>query len=181
MPGFRTFVQTGIVLQVNGDLEINPTLEVGQVAETVEVQANAALVETRTTAVGQVIENETDSRTAAERTAGDRPDRTCRRRRSDRQQQSEHARAACRSRSRAACPSECRTTWTAPCTMTLRRFQPSDAVSRCTAGVQGRSQRICCRRRHAIRRRCERRDQVGHQRIPWRPLRICTQLQIQRA
>jgi hypothetical protein len=58
LPGFRTFVQTGIVLQVNSNPVINPVLDVGQVTEQVEVQANAALVETRSTAVGQVIENE---------------------------------------------------------------------------------------------------------------------------
>src|ERR1051326_8601975 len=58
LPGFRTFVQTGIVLQVNSSPVINPTLEVGQVTEQVEVQANAALVETRNTSVGAVIENQ---------------------------------------------------------------------------------------------------------------------------
>src|SRR5947199_706110 len=58
LTGFRTFVQTGIVLQVNGNPEINPVLEVGQVTEQVEVQANATLVETRNSGVGQVIENE---------------------------------------------------------------------------------------------------------------------------
>src|SRR5438309_2631226 len=57
LPGFRTFVQTGIMLQVNGSPVIKPVLEVGQVTEQVEVQANAALVETRTSGVGQVIEN----------------------------------------------------------------------------------------------------------------------------
>src|SRR5437016_1255194 len=57
LPGFRTFVQTGIVLQVNGNPEINVVMAVGQVAETVEVQADAALVETRNTGVGQVIDN----------------------------------------------------------------------------------------------------------------------------
>src|SRR2546427_2925617 len=57
LPGFRTFVQTGIVLQVNGNPEINVVMAVGQVAETVEVQADAALVETRRTGVGQVIDN----------------------------------------------------------------------------------------------------------------------------
>src|SRR5437867_490343 len=57
LPGFRTFAQTGIVLQVESNRVINVILEVGQVAETVEVQANAALVETRSTSVGQVIEN----------------------------------------------------------------------------------------------------------------------------
>src|SRR5438477_6367154 len=58
LPGFRTFVQTGIVLQVNSNPVINATLQVGQVSEQVEVQANAALVETRTTTVGNVMENE---------------------------------------------------------------------------------------------------------------------------
>src|SRR6266516_4797871 len=58
LPGFRTFVQTGIVLQVNSSPVINPVLEVGQVTEQVEVQANASLVDTRSTAVGQVIENQ---------------------------------------------------------------------------------------------------------------------------
>src|SRR5713226_3975046 len=43
LAGFRTYIQTGIVLQVNSNPAINPTLEVGQVAEKVEVQANAAM------------------------------------------------------------------------------------------------------------------------------------------
>src|SRR5437762_3025715 len=57
LPGFRTFVQTGIVLQVNDSPVVNPVLEVGQVTEQVEVQANAALVETRNAGIGQVVEN----------------------------------------------------------------------------------------------------------------------------
>src|SRR5262252_5701618 len=57
LPGFRTFVQTGIVLQVNSSPAINLVLEVGQVTEQVEVQANAALVETRNAGIGQVVEN----------------------------------------------------------------------------------------------------------------------------
>src|SRR5204862_1942464 len=57
LPGFRTFAQTGIVLQVNSNPVINPVLEVGQVSEQVEVQANATLVETRNAGVGQVVEN----------------------------------------------------------------------------------------------------------------------------
>ena len=57
LPGFRTFVQSGIVLQVNSSTVVNPVLNVGQVSETVEVQANAALVETRSTGIGQVVEN----------------------------------------------------------------------------------------------------------------------------
>src|SRR5437899_2516873 len=57
LPGFRTYVQTGIVLQVNSSPVINPVLDVGQVTEQVEVQANATLVETRNVGVGQVVEN----------------------------------------------------------------------------------------------------------------------------
>jgi hypothetical protein len=58
LAGFRTFVQSGIVLQVNSNPVINVTLAVGQVSEQVEVQANAALVETRTSGVGQVMEQQ---------------------------------------------------------------------------------------------------------------------------
>src|SRR4029078_12766469 len=57
LPGFRTYAQTGIVLQVNDNPVVNPVLEVGQVSEQVEVQANATQVETRSVGVGQVVEN----------------------------------------------------------------------------------------------------------------------------
>jgi len=56
LPGFQTFIQTGIVLQVNGAPTVNVTLEVGQVTQTIEVQANAAMVETRTVGIGQMME-----------------------------------------------------------------------------------------------------------------------------
>jgi len=58
LPGFRTYVQTGIVLQVNDSAAINVSLNIGQVSEQVEVQANATLVETQTTGVGRVIDNQ---------------------------------------------------------------------------------------------------------------------------
>ena len=58
LPGFRTFVQAGIVLQVNSNPVINATLDVGQKTELVEVQANAALVETRSVGVGQTMETQ---------------------------------------------------------------------------------------------------------------------------
>jgi hypothetical protein len=57
LPGFRTYVQTGIILQVGSNPVINVRLEVGQVSETIEVQANAAMVETRTTGISQIIDN----------------------------------------------------------------------------------------------------------------------------
>ena len=58
LPGFRSFVQTGIVLQVNSNPTIAILLEVGQITEQVEVQANASLVETRSVGIGQIMENE---------------------------------------------------------------------------------------------------------------------------
>ena len=57
LPGFRTYVRTGIVLQIGSNPAVNVVLEVGQISETVEVQADAALVETRTTGISQVIDN----------------------------------------------------------------------------------------------------------------------------
>src|SRR2546429_246980 len=58
LPGFRTFAQTGIVLQVGSSPVLDVALQVGQVSETVEVQANASQVETRSAGVGQVFENQ---------------------------------------------------------------------------------------------------------------------------
>src|SRR5438093_7791203 len=58
LQGFRTFVQTGIILQVNSSPVINVVLDVGQVSEAIEVQANAVTVEMRNSAVGQVIDNQ---------------------------------------------------------------------------------------------------------------------------
>src|SRR5436853_2390335 len=58
LTGFRTFAQTGIVLQVSSNPVIDVALQVGQVSETVEVQANASQVETRSAGVGQVFENQ---------------------------------------------------------------------------------------------------------------------------
>src|SRR5437870_5958902 len=55
LPGFRTFVETGIVLQVNSNPTIKIVLEVGSVAEQVEVQANEGLVETGSVSVGQAL------------------------------------------------------------------------------------------------------------------------------
>ena len=46
-PGFQTYVQTGILLRVNDHVQINVIMRVGAVAETVEVKANAGLVQTQ--------------------------------------------------------------------------------------------------------------------------------------
>src|SRR5262245_134055 len=57
LAGFSVFAQRGIVLQVGDDKVINVVLQVGQVTETIEVQADALLVETRNTGIGQVLDN----------------------------------------------------------------------------------------------------------------------------
>jgi hypothetical protein len=57
MPGFKRGVRTGINLQVDEHAEINLTLEVGAPTESVEVKAEAPLVDTGNATVGKVIEN----------------------------------------------------------------------------------------------------------------------------
>jgi hypothetical protein len=56
--GFASYVQSGIVLQVNTNPVINASLRVGTVSEAVEVVAGAAMVETQSNGVGQVIDQQ---------------------------------------------------------------------------------------------------------------------------
>jgi hypothetical protein len=56
--GFIRDVETGIVLQVGSDPGLNVVLKVGGVTEQVNVQANAALVETRNLGIGEVIQTQ---------------------------------------------------------------------------------------------------------------------------
>ncbi len=56
--GFKTYVQTGIELLVDSNPNIPITLGVGSVTETVQVEANAALVETQKLGVGTVMETQ---------------------------------------------------------------------------------------------------------------------------
>src|SRR3954451_12036897 len=52
--GFKTYTQTGIVLQVGDHPAMDVKLEVGAVSETVEVTAGAAMVQMEQTSVSQV-------------------------------------------------------------------------------------------------------------------------------
>jgi len=56
--GFSAYVQTGIVLQVATNPTIDVSLKIGAVSEQVQVEANAALVDTQGTSVGSIIENQ---------------------------------------------------------------------------------------------------------------------------
>jgi hypothetical protein len=58
MPGFRTFVREEITLNVSQTLREDVALVLGDVAETVQVQANAAVIETDTTTLGTAIRQE---------------------------------------------------------------------------------------------------------------------------
>ena len=57
LQGFKTYTQTGIVLQVNASPVLNLSLSLGELAETVSVQGEAPLVDTSRAGVGEVIEN----------------------------------------------------------------------------------------------------------------------------
>jgi hypothetical protein len=56
--GFTKYVQTGIVLQVDTNPTVDVSLQVGAVSEQVTVEAGAAQVETRNTAIGSVVTNQ---------------------------------------------------------------------------------------------------------------------------
>src|SRR5437773_4836899 len=56
-PGFKSFIQTGIVLQVDSNLTIDVALRVGALGEQVTVEAGLTQVETRSTSVGTVVDN----------------------------------------------------------------------------------------------------------------------------
>src|SRR5436190_24097641 len=58
LQGFNTYVQEGIVLQVNSNPTIDVALAVGNIGEQVTVTASSSTVETRSIGVGQVIDNE---------------------------------------------------------------------------------------------------------------------------
>jgi hypothetical protein len=55
--GFKRGVRSGIVLQVDQNAQVDFTLQVGQVVETVEVIGEAPLVDSSSATLGQVIEN----------------------------------------------------------------------------------------------------------------------------
>src|SRR5215475_1312191 len=55
--GFRAYNATDITLQVNDQLRIDITLQVGAIAETVDVSASALHIETENTQLGDVIDS----------------------------------------------------------------------------------------------------------------------------
>ena len=58
LQGFRSYVQTGIVLQVGATPTINVSLALGNVAETITVEGAAPLVDVKSAGISEVVENE---------------------------------------------------------------------------------------------------------------------------
>jgi hypothetical protein len=56
--GFATYIETGIVLNVNTNPIINAILKIGAVSDQVTVQAEALSVETHSSGVGQIIDHQ---------------------------------------------------------------------------------------------------------------------------
>ncbi len=53
--GFRKLVQSGITLQINQQAQVDLTLQLGQVSETVEVTGQAPLLESESSSLGTVV------------------------------------------------------------------------------------------------------------------------------
>jgi hypothetical protein len=58
LQGFKSYVQTGLVLQVGGTPTINASLELGSLEETITVEAAAPLVDVRSAGISAVVEQE---------------------------------------------------------------------------------------------------------------------------
>jgi hypothetical protein len=58
LQGFKTYVQTGIVLQVGATPTINASLALGSLEESVTVEAAAPIVDVRSAGISNVVENE---------------------------------------------------------------------------------------------------------------------------
>jgi hypothetical protein len=58
LQGFRAYVQTGIVLQVDARPTINVSLGVGNIEETVSVEAATPIVDVRSAGISAVVEQE---------------------------------------------------------------------------------------------------------------------------
>lgn len=54
--GFKNYIQNGIVLRVAANVEVNVGMQVGAVSESVEVTADASMVETKDSGVSQVVD-----------------------------------------------------------------------------------------------------------------------------
>ena len=164
LQGFRTYVQTGIVLQVGATPTINASLGVGNLEETVSVEAAAPLVDVRSAGISEVVENErivelplqgrqvTDLIVLAGAAVqtGRSPSRSDAGRREHLGRRRPVVRRRLPARRRDA-------------QRPAGQRQPAAAVPGRAAGVQRGDQRPVRAERHALGRVGQRGDQVGHQ------------------
>jgi Carboxypeptidase regulatory-like domain len=57
-PGFRTYMQKGIKLQVNNAVQINVSLKLGAVSQRIEVEADVNMVQTQQNSISQVVDQQ---------------------------------------------------------------------------------------------------------------------------
>jgi len=58
LDGFKTATQSGVIVEIGANVQANFTMEIGAVTEVVEVEAGAQMLETTSTALGQVIDQQ---------------------------------------------------------------------------------------------------------------------------
>jgi hypothetical protein len=56
--GFKKYVQTGIILEVGQNVQINVALKIGAASQVVQVSADAAMVETQDTSISEVMDQQ---------------------------------------------------------------------------------------------------------------------------
>ncbi|MCI0621622.1 MAG: Plug and carboxypeptidase regulatory-like domain-containing protein, partial [Acidobacteria bacterium] len=57
LPGFKTFVQSGITLRVGENAQVNAALQVGEVTEKINVESENLKVDTHSTTLGTTVDN----------------------------------------------------------------------------------------------------------------------------
>ena len=57
LQGFKSFIRSGVPLAVQQQFRLDVVLEIGQMAEAVDVVANASVLDTMTSSVGKVVDN----------------------------------------------------------------------------------------------------------------------------
>src|ERR1043166_4604243 len=56
--GFKNYLQSGIVLQANNNIQVNVTMQIGSVTESVEVMATSSMVETKENSISVSIDQQ---------------------------------------------------------------------------------------------------------------------------
>jgi hypothetical protein len=178
LQGFKTSIQTGIVLQVNDHPVVPVTLELGTVTEAITVTATTQMVETRALGVSQVMDNKRivelplNGRNPADLlallpAAVPQPALNA----TSRSMGGSNGGQAFSLAGGPDLRSLLAARWSGS-QQPVRQPQSAAAVPRCVAGVPRRNERDDGAERNALRRSGQRSDQVGHECVPRRCLRI---------